>query len=164
MGKTFTGSSAAAWDDIQMQALRQLFDAGLSDSEIGAKLTPPRTCASVTNMRRVMGLDVINRDRDRWDGHEAADLERLFFGGETDAAIAAALGRTVSSVASYRRRRGLVRENGGTGGAPKATAGKKTRACMCCRIPFLSEGAHNRLCDPCRDGAESAYGYHAYAA
>lgn len=31
-----------------------------------------------------------------------------------------------------------------------AAARKMTRACMCCRRPFDSEGIHNRLCDGCR--------------
>ena len=26
------------------------------------------------------------------------------------------------------------------------------RKCMCCRQPFLSEGIHNRLCKPCKEG------------
>lgn len=26
----------------------------------------------------------------------------------------------------------------------------RERPCMCCREVFLSEGAHNRLCNPCR--------------
>lgn len=27
---------------------------------------------------------------------------------------------------------------------------RKTRACMCCGVSFVSEGPHNRLCNPCR--------------
>jgi hypothetical protein len=30
------------------------------------------------------------------------------------------------------------------------TARTTTRPCLCCQKPFKSEGAHNRLCDPCR--------------
>lgn len=39
-------------------------------------------------------------------------------------------------------------------GAEPRTRTKRSRGtvrpCLCCRRPFLSEGAHNRLCDPCR--------------
>ena len=30
------------------------------------------------------------------------------------------------------------------------------RACITCRRQFQSEGAHNRMCDPCRDAAGRA--------
>jgi hypothetical protein len=32
----------------------------------------------------------------------------------------------------------------------RAARGITVRACLCCRTPFASEGAHNRLCEPCR--------------
>jgi hypothetical protein len=35
-----------------------------------------------------------------------------------------------------------------------------TRACMCCRAPFESEGIHNRMCTRCR--AQSADGWNPY--
>lgn len=28
------------------------------------------------------------------------------------------------------------------------------RSCLCCQTKFLSEGIHNRMCDPCRRRAE----------
>lgn len=31
-----------------------------------------------------------------------------------------------------------------------AAAQRMVRPCMCCRVPFHSEGIHNRLCDGCR--------------
>lgn len=34
-------------------------------------------------------------------------------------------------------------------------ARKKRRPCLRCRTPFMSEGAHNRLCDGCRSGVAS---------
>jgi len=37
--------------------------------------------------------------------------------------------------------------------APDPPRPTRERKCLCCGRPFLSEGAHNRLCDPCRDGA-----------
>ena len=44
----------------------------------------------------------------------------------------------------------------------KRSAGKQQRPCLCCGDKFLSEGAHNRLCDPCRRKAEDGgvpYGF-----
>jgi hypothetical protein len=31
-----------------------------------------------------------------------------------------------------------------------AKARRRERACLCCQEPFLSDGAHNRLCNACR--------------
>lgn len=33
---------------------------------------------------------------------------------------------------------------------PRRRKGSTERACMCCGRPFMSEGAHNRLCGGCR--------------
>jgi hypothetical protein len=42
-------------------------------------------------------------------------------------------------------------------------SGVRVRPCMCCETPFPSEGAHNRLCDPCRKrGAEPYNGAVSY--
>lgn len=35
----------------------------------------------------------------------------------------------------------------------------KTRECMTCRRPFWSEGAHNRICQPCKKEEAGADGY-----
>lgn len=32
----------------------------------------------------------------------------------------------------------------------------KKRDCLCCRVPFLSEGNHNRLCFRCRTQSEDS--------
>lgn len=162
MGKTITGSSAAPWTEEHMHALRRMFDRGLGDAEIGARLLPRRTSEAVRHMRHIMGLVVPRAGWDRWTSGEASTLEKMFRSGSTDDAIAEALGRTAASVKTYRRRRGLVREHGTRGGGPQAAAGKVTRACMCCRIPFLSEGVHNRMCDPCRGSAADQYGLDDY--
>lgn len=39
---------------------------------------------------------------------------------------------------------------------PKPAPAANLRLCMCCSVPFPSEGIHNRLCDLCRrrDGTE----------
>ena len=31
---------------------------------------------------------------------------------------------------------------------------RKTRPCLCCGATFESEGAHNRLCERCREGRD----------
>jgi hypothetical protein len=33
----------------------------------------------------------------------------------------------------------------------------QVRPCLCCDAPFPSEGAHNRLCDPCRARGSEPY-------
>lgn len=37
--------------------------------------------------------------------------------------------------------------------APKATTAE--RPCITCKTPFQSEGAHNRMCGPCRNTASA---------
>lgn len=32
---------------------------------------------------------------------------------------------------------------------------RRTRLCMTCQTPFPSDGAHNRMCNPCRTGAHA---------
>lgn len=34
--------------------------------------------------------------------------------------------------------------------AARRDAGRTKRKCLCCRKEFMSEGSHNRMCDPCR--------------
>jgi hypothetical protein len=51
---------------------------------------------------------------------------------------------TESSIQTVLSRKGLVRNNAVTGAAWKNE--KKDRDRLCCRRPFVSEGAHNRLC------------------
>jgi hypothetical protein len=34
-------------------------------------------------------------------------------------------------------------------------AQRQKRSCLCCAHPFLSEGAHNRLCDRCRNTSDT---------
>jgi len=40
---------------------------------------------------------------------------------------------------------------------PHRRKGTTQRPCMCCGKPFLSEGAHNRLCQGCRRLGSSPY-------
>ena len=42
-------------------------------------------------------------------------------------------------------------------------ARRMTRACMCCRKPFESEGIHNRLCSCCRGQGADAWHPHGIA-
>jgi hypothetical protein len=38
----------------------------------------------------------------------------------------------------------------------QARAGRRPRACLCCGVTFQSEGAHNRMCNPCRQRGDEA--------
>jgi hypothetical protein len=58
------------------------------------------------------------------------------FMGRTETATGARMSRTRLATTWYRRKALL----------PTA----KRRACMCCQRPFLSEGIHNRICEPCK--------------
>ncbi|WP_300439310.1 hypothetical protein [uncultured Mameliella sp.] len=33
-------------------------------------------------------------------------------------------------------------------------ARRRLRPCLCCGAAFISEGPHNRMCNPCRSGAD----------
>ena len=79
-------------------------------------------------------------------------------GGEI-AAIAQALGITKGYANVVRMRLGIpanprppAKGRSGAGKHLKPRAQKILRACMNCRKTFKSEGAHNRLCCPCKCG------------
>jgi len=80
------------------------------------------------------------------------DIRGLRAAGATIREIAALTGLSPSAV--YRRLAPKARA--ATVPAPTVEPhrrkGRTERACLCCGKPFLSEGAHNRLCDVCRKG------------
>lgn len=49
----------------------------------------------------------------------------------------ASVGSTISAVAAAERHRRI--------------SALRARKCLCCETQFMSEGAHNRLCDKCRE-------------
>ena len=86
-----------------------------------------------------------------WRPEEEAIAKAMRADGKTLAAIGEALDRSLTSVESCLRRletrRSLKLK-------PKKVA---NRTCLCCRKPFVSEGAHNRLCGDCRTRSVSPY-------
>ena len=74
-----------------------------------------------------------------WPPEDDQRALRMHKDGKTPEQIARALNRTKSGVLS-RLRKLLSRVSGQT---------RQLRPCLCCRTPFISEGAHNRLCPTC---------------
>ncbi len=86
-----------------------------------------------------------------WSTEDETAAQDMRAAGKTLAEIGEALDRSTTSVdACLRRletRRNLQLK-------PKRLA---NRHCLCCRKPFVSEGAHNRLCGDCRTRNISPY-------
>ena len=86
-----------------------------------------------------------------WSEEEETAAQKMRAAGMTLAAIGEVLDRSLTSVKSCLRRletrRSLKLK-------PKKVA---NRSCLCCRKPFVSEGAHNRLCGDCRTRSVSPY-------
>lgn len=78
-----------------------------------------------------MSLSKVTRDR----------LVELRDAGATYAEIAQITGLSKSAIAN-RLKANIAK--------PRRHAAQQQRACLCCGKAFLSEGAHNRLCDACR--------------
>ncbi len=85
----------------------------------------------------------------RWDPANVAKLRDMYLKLPTPskAEMAAAFNTTESSIQTVLSRKGLVRNAAITGAAWKNE--KRARDCLCCRKPFVSEGAHNRQCPSC---------------
>ena len=63
----------------------------------------------------------------------------------------------VSGVARYLRLKGFAlrkRTRAGTCHHRKSAKTKTKRPCLRCHTTFLSEGAHHRICDTCKDSRE----------
>lgn len=81
-----------------------------------------------------------------WTAERRTELAGLWLQGLGGKEIARKLGATASSVSTRAGRMGL----------PDARTVKREgiigsmRDCMCCRLPFYSEGRHNRLCYDCK--------------
>ena len=80
-----------------------------------------------------------------WTDADDQLLKDLAVEGLTVPQIAARLGRTAGAVGGRMHRTGI------TFAAIRAKGdGMKVRPCLCCGMTFVSEGAHNRMCDRCR--------------
>lgn len=85
-----------------------------------------------------------------WTADKRTELGSLWLAGLGSAEVAQRMGATLTSVRTRAWRMGLpdaktLRREGIVG---------TIRDCMCCRLPFYSEGRHNRLCFECKDGEQ----------
>lgn len=107
-----------------------------------------------------------------WKPWSKQDDERVITDAKANVSphvTAAALGRTAKAVGLRRvhlRSRGVDVPFVRTGRAPGKqkqpavrAAGRTERKCLNCSNPFMSEGAHNRLCNRCRYSASTASPY-----
>ncbi len=98
-----------------------------------------------------------------WTEAEIATLTGMWGSGATNHEIGLALGRKENAVAIKASRLHLPRKEVAIQLlSEKRRGGRKSkiRPCLCCRRPFFSEGAHHRICDPCkavRSGSTSDY-------
>ena len=83
-----------------------------------------------------------------WAPEERKAASNLRRSGKTLEQIGLALNRSPSSVYSCLK---FVRR------AKAVERADKTRPCLCCRKPFTSAGAHNRLCPQCANRSISPY-------
>ena len=95
-----------------------------------------------------------------WSPELDAELARQWLGGLTSREIAAAMGRTTSSIQTQASKLGLPRKLAGPAGkhdgrvVGEIKPDARLRACMCCSGIFWSEGRHNRMCESCRAEAD----------
>lgn len=101
-----------------------------------------------------------------WTTDQDKQLLALFAAKTPKNAIARQLGRPNSSIRSRLLTLGAIDgqpilADDEEDDAPKATVHKAPakieRTCMRCRVTFLSEGPHNRLCGRCRQVSFSPY-------
>lgn len=85
-------------------------------------------------------------DRNPWTDIEDGLLRTYIADGVSPCAAANRLSRPESSV--YRRIESL-----------SLKVKKQQRACLCCRRPFMSDGAHNRLCSSCRSKDKTPFDF-----
>jgi len=92
----------------------------------------------------------VNRRPKSWSDEEIRTLAAMW-ATSTNAEIAQKLNRPANAVAIKASRIGLPRKDEAARMLKSAKKGVKVRNCLTCRTPFYSEGAHNRICDPCKD-------------
>jgi hypothetical protein len=94
--------------------------------------------------------------RINWSDAEVALLVELLDQGTSTEEAARLIGRSVSATISKRKQFKLRDKTRGTYNAcrgytrPVKDNQTAPRPCLCCEIPFASEGPHNRLCQNCR--------------
>jgi hypothetical protein len=72
--------------------------------------------------------------------------------------LAEEFGTTAKAIQTALSRFNLTRQDAPRSGMrqPADVSGFRSRACMCCSKPFLSEGSHNRMCTECKSGRREA--------
>ena len=86
-----------------------------------------------------------------WSPEEETAAQTMRAAGKTIAEIGEALDRSLTSVDSCLRR---LEDRRSKPLKPRTAA---SRPCLCCGKPFVSDGAHNRLCGRCRHADISPY-------
>lgn len=102
--------------------------------------------------------EVIEKEHVAWTNERKDQLFNMWAEGKSAAEVAKILGLAESTIYSQARRLGLgyfVNEKFGD----KRAKLSKLRSCLCCKKKFLSEGAHNRLCDVCKSNNDLMSGY-----
>ena len=112
---------------------------------------PGRSDAAIRRRKQKLGMATPTRV---WTAKDDAYL-RANDPRMSDEAIGKKLGRTAAAV--YQRKQSAVYMGVGTSsGKRQQSAPQGTRRpCLCCGVPFHSEGIGNRLCPPCRRGERS---------
>ena len=83
-----------------------------------------------------------------WTREDVSELMRLWNTDYTNADIARILGRKETAIAVKATRISMGSKKA------KGESTLKKIPCLRCRQPFMSEGRHNRYCDPCKEGPE----------
>ena len=120
--------------------------------EIGLNAVDGRVAARVMSlMRRLMAAGVLEREEARigpapgyWAWRYVLPAEGLCGPWQSRN------GRLLDEATGRSRRRTPRLESDGDGAPATARPPRKRRPCLRCRRPFMSEGAHNRLCGACR--------------
>ena len=154
-------SKYASWKPQECAVLAQLARDGLTAPQIAAKMG--RSAQSIYFKAHRMGLALkraspgawaerrenaaARRENPQqgWSGADEVELHALVaLHGEANVLlIARIMGRERSAV----EKKILMMQI-----RPSAPVALRLRACLCCGVKFRSQGAHHRMCAPCRGG------------
>jgi hypothetical protein len=128
----------------------------------GKKAAAALGCSSyvIARYRRAAGIVTPTSVPVRWTTENVLRLREanLRTPRPTSEELAAEFGTSVAAVQTAMSRHCITKL-----GTPRAESGKpaaltsyRSRNCMCCSKPFLSEGSHNRMCTECKSGRREA--------
>lgn len=118
-----------------------------------------RTGHAVASMANKHGVAIAPSERVKWTREMRDQLLELYAQGKSDADICREMGLSHASIQTQRSRMKMGRSHWSRGSGPKTGY---ARPCMCCRQPFLSEGKHNRLCEPCGSSGDDGLPSHSF--